>query len=54
MAGLASPCNLQQTVFDLNIVATLRAYRLRYLFTHNVGDFSAFPALVLIPLELPR
>lgn len=41
-------------VFDLNIVATLRAYRLRYLFTHNVGDFSAFPALVLIPLELPR
>lgn len=41
-------------VFDLNIVATLRAYRLRHLFTHNVGDFAAFPDLVLTPLQLPR
>jgi predicted nucleic acid-binding protein len=41
-------------VYDLNIVATMRRHGLRHLFTHNVGDFAAFPDLVLIPLELPR
>lgn len=41
-------------VFDLNIVATMRAHGLQHLFTHNVGDFAAFPDLVLIPLQLPR
>lgn len=41
-------------VYDLNIVATLRRHGLRHLFTHNVGDFVAFPDLVLIPLDLPR
>lgn len=54
MAGLASRATSNKQVFDLNIVAMLRAYRLRYLFTHNVGDFSAFPDLVLMPLELPQ
>lgn len=38
-------------VHDLNIVATMRRHGIRHLFTHNVGDFAAFPDLVLIPLE---
>lgn len=43
-----------QPVYDFNLVATLRRHGLRHLFTHNVGDFAAFPDLVLIPLDLPR
>jgi len=41
-------------VYDFNLVATMRRHGLRHLFTHNAGDFAAFPDLVLIPLDLPR
>lgn len=39
-------------IHDANIVATMIAYRIEYLLTHNVVDFERFTSLIhILPLD---
>ncbi len=38
-------------VHDANIVATMQAYTIQHLLTHNVSDFNRFAGLItIVPL----
>lgn len=44
----------RRRIHDANIVATMLAYGIRRLLTHNVSDFAPFADLItVIPLEVP-
>jgi predicted nucleic acid-binding protein len=44
----------RRRIHDANIVATMLAYGVRRLLTHNVADFTPFADLItVIPLEVP-
>jgi hypothetical protein len=47
----AVPCAAKQ-VYDANIVATMMSGGIRWLLTHNVGDFRGFsPWIDILPLQ---